>query len=306
MSIATSQQINRYYETYRAIEVTFSKEVVRSTGLQPTGVFIKCLGEQWPCVMYASSFEHAKVLAPNKPGLMDRIKKSNSSVSLRLSFRLSEKSEAISFFIAARASGFAPYAQSNGSLQFINLQYAQRPPDDFVEILGRMLEANVNSARRSEDRVVITPEVMRKIGLMKRETEVVIQGVPRKCIIRDLSFSGSKLIIQGLAKFLVGKECRLRMELEEPRENIEVPGTVVRYEDVEGRKDLAAIAVRFADTGVPLSYKMHLNEYVGSMRKTDDGTQADTPKQGAAPKKQGEPSPGVAPVDNPYQNGATT
>lgn len=299
MSIATSQQINRFYETYRAIDVTFSREVVKSTGLQSSGVFIKCLGEQWPCVMYASSFEHAKVLAPNKPALMERIKKANGSVSLRLSFRLSEKAEAISFFISARASGFAPYVQSNGILQFINLAYAQRPPDDFVEIIGRMLEANVNSARRSEERVLITPEVMRKIGLVRRETEVVIQGVPRKCIVRDLSFSGCKLVIQGLAKFLVNKECRLRLELEDPREIMEIPGTVVRYEDVEGRRDLGAIAVKFTDNAVPLSYKMHLNEYIGSIRKPTEEENPAAKAKSAVPKAAPSAQPSELSADTP-------
>lgn len=274
MSIATSQQITKYYETFRSIDVTFTKEVVRSTGLQPPGVFLKCLGEQWPCVLYSSSFESAKILAADKPALFDRINKANGSITLRLSFKLSEKADPVSFFVSARAAGFAPYAQSNGTLQFINLQYAQRPPDDFVEILGRMLEANVNSARRREDRVMLTPEVVRKIGLARKETQIVIQGVPRKCILRDLSFSGAKIIIQGLAKFLVGKECRLRIDLEEPRETIEIPGTVVRYEDVEGRKDLAAVAVHYAENAVPLIYKMHLNDYMGQARKPQEDDQA--------------------------------
>ena len=91
--------------------------------------------------------------------------------------------------------------------------------------------------------------------------------------MRDLSFSGSKLILVGLAKFLVGKDCLLRLEFHEPRETIDIAGKFVRYEDVEGRKDLAAIAVRFTDNGVPLSYKMHLNEYVGSIRKNDETPQ---------------------------------
>jgi len=295
MSIATSQQINKYYETFRSIDVTFTKEVVRSTGLQPQAVFMKCLGEQWPCVVYSSSFEGAKILAANKPALLERIKKANGSVTLRLSFKLSEKADSVSFFISARAAGFAPYAQSNGTLQFVSLQYAQRPPDDFVEIIGRMLEANVNSARRREERIVLNPDAVRKIGLARKETQIVIQGVPRKCILRDLSFSGAKIIIQGLAKFLVGKECRLRIDLEEPRETIEIPGTVVRFEDVEGRKDLAAVAVHYADQGVPLIYKMHLNDYIGQVRK---GSEEETPDKPAAPAANPPPAAANPPPEN--------
>ena len=267
MSIATTQQITKYYETYRTIDVTFTKEVVKSLGLIPQNVYLKCLGEQWPCVVYSSSFDSAKVLAPSKQVMMERISKANNMVSLRLSFRQSDKIDPISFFVGGKVMGFAPYAQSNGSLQFINIQYAQRPPEAYLEIMGRMLEANVNSARRREDRIILTPDAMRKIRLVRKETTVLVQGVPRKCILRDLSFSGAKIIIVGLAKFLIGKECRLRVDLEDPEEIVEISGTFVRHEDVEGRKDLAAVAIQFNEAMVPISYKMHLNDFLGQVRK---------------------------------------
>ncbi|TFG83511.1 MAG: PilZ domain-containing protein [Spirochaetales bacterium] len=266
MSIATSQQITKFYATFMSIDVTFTKEVVMATGLLPQNVFVKCIGEQWPCVVYSSSFAGAKVLIASKRSLMERIQKANGSVSLRLSFKLAGKTDPVSFFISGKAAGFAPYAQSKGTLQFMNLQYTQRPPDDFVEIMGRMLEANVNSARRREERIALTPDSIRKIGLARKETIIIIQGVPRRCIIRDLSFSGAKLIIVGLAKFLVGKDCRLRIDIDEPRETIEIPGKVVRYEDVQGRKDLTAIAVHFDEATVPMSYKMHINDYLGQIK----------------------------------------
>lgn len=273
MSIATSQQITKYYEAFKAIDVTFTKEVIKATGLQAQNVFVKCIGEQWPCVVYSSSFEGAKILVTTKQALSERIKRANGLVSLRFAFKLSEKDDPIAFFVSGRVTGFAPYAQSNGTLQFVNIQYTQRPPDDFVEILGRMLEANVNSTRRREERVTLTPDAMRKIGLARKETLVIIEGVPRKCILRDISFSGAKIIIVGLAKFLVNKPCRLRVDLEEPRETIEIPGKVVRFEDVEGRKDLAAVAIHYDEAAVPMSYKMHLNDFIGqAVRKpTDDG-----------------------------------
>lgn len=280
MSIATTQQITKYYETYRTIDVTFTKEVVKSVGLIPQNVYIKCLGEQWPCVVYSSSFDGAKVLAPSKQVMMERISKANNMVSLRLSFRQSDKTDPISFFVGGKVMGFAPYAQSNGTLQFINIQYAQRPPEAYLEIMGRMLEANVNSARRRQERILLTPDAMRKIRLVRKETTVLVQGVPRKCILRDLSFSGAKIIIVGLAKFLIGKECKLRVELEDPEETVEIPGSFVRHEDVEGRKDLAAVAINFDESLVPISYKMHLNDFLGQLRK-GQGDEAGSTSPGA-------------------------
>lgn len=267
MSITTSQQIAKWYELYKNIDVTLTKEIVKATGFDPRHVYLKCVGEQWPCVVYSTSFVGAKIVASSKSVLIEKIKKANNLVSVRFSFHFEGKSDPVSFFVAGKAAGFAPYAQGGGDLQFINVQYTQRPPDDLIEIIGRLLEANINSTRRREDRILLSPDAMRKIGLLSKETVVFVQGVPRKCILRDLSFSGAKVIIVGLAKFLVGKACLLRLELEEPRESLDVQGSIVRYEDVEGRKDLAAIAIHFDEALVPMSYKIHINEFLGQARQ---------------------------------------
>jgi hypothetical protein len=268
MSIATSQQISKWFDLYKAIDVTFTKEIIKATGLDTRGVYLKCVGEQWPCMLYVGSFAGAKVITSSKAALNDRIKVANNMVSLRLSFRLADKADPMSFFIGAKVAGFAPYAQGGGDLQFASLAYTQQPPDDYIEIMGRLLEANINSARRREDRILLNPDAMRRMCLVTKDCVVYVQGVPRKCILRDLSFSGAKAIIVGLAKFLVGKECALRIEMEEPRETMEIKGSIVRYEEVEGRKDLTAIAIHFDDQAVPMSFKMHVNDCLSQQRPT--------------------------------------
>jgi PilZ domain. len=259
--------MGKWYELYRTIDVTYTKEIIKSTGLDPRGVFLKCVGEQWPCVIYSSSFSGAKIIASAKPTLTDKISKANNAVSLRFSFKYPDKQDPVSFFIGAKVAGYSPYAQPSADLQYITLQYTQRPPDDFIEIMGRLLEANMNSTRRREERILLTPDSMRRMGLLSKDSFIYVQGVPRKCILRDLSFSGAKAIIVGLAKFLVNKECVLRVEMEEPRESLEIKGSIVRYEDVEGRKDLTAIAIHFDEANVPMTFKMHINDFLGQQRQ---------------------------------------
>lgn len=284
MAILTSQQISKYYDTFRTIDVTFTKEVIKSTALLPQHVCLKCIGEQWPCVIFSTSFSGAKVLASAKSVLTERIKKANNMVSLRFSFKISDKVDPRAFFVGGKVTGFAPYAQSNGDLQFINIQYTQRPPDDLIEILGRLLEANINSARRRDERILLTADSMRRIALQSKDTFVFIQGVPRKCIVRDLSFGGAKIIVVGLAKFLVGKECLLRLEFDEPREALDIKGKVVRYEDVEGRKDLAAVAIQFDEQQVPMNYKIHINDYVMQTRGPRSEESAEASRSDPDPK----------------------
>ena len=283
MSITTSQQIAKWYELYRTIDVTFTKEIIKATGFEPRHVYLKCVGEQWPCVIYSTSFAAAKVVASSKAALLEKIKQANNLLSLRFSFQTEEKGDPVSFFITGKATGFAPYSQSGGDLQFMTIEYTQRPPDDLIEIMGKLLEANINSSRRRDDRILLTPDSMRRIGLISKNSVIFVQGVPRKCIVRDLSFYGAKIIIVGLARFLVNKECLLRLELDDPRENLDIKGTIVRNEDVEGRKDLAAVAIHFDEGSVPLSYKMHINEYLSQIRQghNEAAVQGDAPGPGA-------------------------
>lgn len=301
MAYATTQQLARYYGVYKNIDVTFTKEVTAILGLQTQNVFIKADGRQWPCIINSSSLVGAKVIAGTKSGLIPRIQKDTSAVSLRFSFVDAESKEPVSFFINSKAAGFSPYG-TNNDLVLIQLQYIQRAPDFLIEKIGSLLDANVNSARRKDERVLITADTMRKIGIVQKETIIFIQGVPRRCILRDISFSGAKVIMIGLAQFIREKDVVLRIDFEEPRTAIGLHGKIIRTEDVKDRKDLVALAISFVEKEVPMTYKMHLNHYISMTSKHDlnrmqshpsDAHPADT-RPPEAPRKQETPSPAAA------------
>jgi hypothetical protein len=300
MAITTSQQISKWYEVYKTIDVTITKEIMKATGLDPRHVYLKCVGEQWPCVIYSTSFSGAKLIATSKPAFIEKLQKANSLVSVRFSFREEGKVDPVSFFVQGHAVGFAPYIQGGGDLQFMTVEYTQRPPDDLIDILGRVMEANVSAVKRREERVLMNPDSMRRIGLASKDTVIFVQGVPRKCIVRDLSFGGAKIIIVGLARYLLGKECLLRLEMDDPREVLDMKGSVVRFEDVEGRKDLAAVAINFDEATMPLAFKMHLNSYLGQLKppREEEAPPAASPAAKTAP-------PAASAATAPSSPGAT-
>ena len=270
MSIITSQQLSKYHDQYANIEVTFTKEVVKVIQLVTKQVFLKCLGYQWPCIIYSSSMTGAKIIANVKSSIQDVTRKANNVVSLRFSFKRTEKGDPVSFYVAAKIAGYSPYGPTNPDLNIIALTFTQRPADDLIHALGTLLEANINSKKRKEERIILTADVMRKIGIKATETTLFIQGVPRKGIIRDVSFSGAKVIILGVAKFLLEKDAIMRIELEESNEIIDIPGKIVRHEPVEGRKDIAAFAVQFRESGIPMQYKIMINDYLRQSVKRKD------------------------------------
>ncbi len=218
MGIVTSQQLTRYYELYRDTEVIFSKEVIKTLHMDPRQVYVKCTDSQWPCIINSTSFLGAKIIIGSKGGAYARLSKEKGTVNLRFCFSQGEK-QPISFFVSARVQEIVPYMESS-DLAIVNLTYIQRPPDDLIELIGRLLEANTNALRRRDERIPITEESLRKLSLAKADAVIFIDNVPRHCIVRDISFSGAKILLLGVAQFLNNKNAVLRLEFYDPHEVI--------------------------------------------------------------------------------------
>jgi hypothetical protein len=282
MGILNSQKIAAYYERFKAIDVTFTKEMIQTAGLIPQQVLLKCGGDFWPCVVYSSSFEGAKIVANIKSGIIEKLQAANNTASLRFGFKSPENGAPVAFFVTVRSMSCSPYSGSQ-EMGMFTLQFTQRPPDDLIEIMGRILDANMNSSKRRDERIILTPDALRRLKILSKESVVFIQDVPRNCMLRDISFSGAKLVLMGVPKFLLDKQGALRMEFDDPHENFLIRGKISRAEAVEGRKDLVAAAMIYDEPHVPIGYKMRINDYLGQTKvegraqekaKRDAGTES--------------------------------
>lgn len=267
MGIATSQQLTRYYDQYRDTEVTFSKDVIRALGLDPREIYIKVNGGQWPCIVNSTSFLMAKIIIGVGSGAFPFLAaKETQTVNLRFCFINADK-EKILFLVSGRVAKIEKYMNSK-DLAVVTLQFTQRPPDDLIEIVGRLLEANANSIRRKEERIAINEDSKRKLELMNHESVLVVQNVPRHCVIRNLSFSGTQVILIAIPKFILNKEAVIRFEFDNPREVIQIKGLVVGADAIQGSHNgLCSASIRFDERSVPISYKLHINNYLTSVRK---------------------------------------
>lgn len=261
MSVITSQQTSRYFEEFSHIDVTFTRDVIKATLLYPKQIFIKCLGYQWPCIMYSSSMTGAKIIVNVQNSFKQILEKANNNLSLRYSFIQREKADPISFFVNAKIIDYSPYSADNPDLNFITLNFNGHPPEDLINRLGVLLEAHSSAQNRKEDRINITVDSMRELGLVPKGSQTIIDHVPRKCIIRDIAFSGTKIIIMGVAKFLVNKTAVVRLSFTDPDEIFDISGKVIRFEPIEGRQDIGAFIIQFDETNVPVEYKMRLSTY---------------------------------------------
>ena len=280
MGVLTAQKNATYYETFKGIDITFTRDMIQVTGLMSDQVHLKCGSDFWPCVFYATSFQGAKIVANVKSGLIEKLQKANNLVSLRLCFKNTDKGDPVTFFVAGRVMGSAPYKNSN-DVSMLTIQFTQRPPDDLIEIVGRVLDANVNSKKRKDERILLSTETQRKIKLLSKETAAFIQGVPRRCILREMSFSNAKLIMMGIAKFLVDKDTALRLDFDDPRESFLVKGKFIRSESVEGKKEMIALAMEYDEASIPMGYKIRINEYISAVSATSRApvnAEAETPQ----------------------------
>ena len=270
MGVLTSQKIALYFDRFKDISVTFTKEIIQVTGLVTQQIHLKCGNDFWPCVVYAASFETAKIVANTKTGLPGKLQSSNNLVSLRFCFKPPGETNPVTFFISGRVLASAPYGTSQ-DMDMFTIQFSNRPPDDFIEIVGRILDANINSTKRKDVRIPLTVEHIRRLNIMSTETAVFIERVPRKCILRDLSFSGSKIIMLGISKFLVDKDAAIRIDFNEPRESFTIAGKFVRAEQVEGKKEMVALGLIYNEAQVPMGYKIRLNDMLSTTRAENRG-----------------------------------
>lgn len=279
MAMITAQQLAQYYNDYRTTEITFTKIILKTLGLDPRQIYLKIDGVQWPCIINSASFSLARIIIGKNGGAFQQIAKNKDhTINLHMNFRLST-GQLVGFFVSGKVTEIAPYVNSS-ELVMVTIAFNQRPPEDFIETIGNLIDANQNAIRRKEDRIIINAESCRKMGLIKGETVIAIQGVPRHCILRDVSFGGCKVILMGLAQFLMNKEIILQLEFDEPRERIILRGIILGTQPIDGRKDMVAANIRFDEETVSLAYKIHLNNYLTTTRKEQlDSTTQVQPKQ---------------------------
>ncbi len=257
MSLITSQQIKNYYEKFGGREVTFTRDIIKSLGLARELVQLNLNTEQYPCTIVSSSMQEAKVVMVLPHSKLKSIEPDNLA-SLRFSFYKEERTDTFSFFVKSRVKSITAY-DSERDLYFIHLMFTQQPPDNLIEILGRLIELHSNTAKRGEDRIKIDDETKRRLGLASKSTQIVIDRIPRNGILRDVSFNGLNVIIMGNAKFLLKKTIYIPLSMVNGDE-ITMKGSIVRYEPVEGHKDLVVLAVKFEAEEIPFNYKKMINE----------------------------------------------
>ena len=266
MSVTTSHHISRYYDYFRDKEIVFTKANLKSLRMDPRQIYLKCNGGQWPCIINSSSLQQAKVIIGTSSGAYAAISKNkNSPVSLRYCF-FDNNNEPIQFFVTCGVLEIKSY-QGSSDLAIVTLTFSQRPPDDLILKIGEFIEVNQNFQNRKEERIGINKNSLRELGIPKEESYVFVSGVPRKCILKDISFGGARIMLVGIPKFLEDKAIDLRLFFADTNEKIALKGAVKNADFFPGRKDISIVHIEFDIDEIPMTYKFHINSYITSYQK---------------------------------------
>lgn len=268
MGYSNSQQITRFYDYFRDKEIVFTKSNIQILKLDPRQIYIKCNGGQWPCIINSSSLQMATIIVGTASGAFAEMSKNpGMAVSLRYCFIDNNNGAPIHFFVNCTVGEVKKYNGSN-ELAVLTLYFTQQPPDDLILRIGEFLEVNENFYNRKEERIDINVNSIRKLGLEKDESVIYIENIPRRCILKDLSFSGAKVMLVGIPKFIVGKPIALKIDFVDTNESVMIKGTIPRAEFLEGRQDIASVHIQFAPESVPMTYKFHINTFITSFQKS--------------------------------------
>jgi len=264
--VVTSQKLNEYLEQFGSIEVTFTRQVAEVLGLLPKYVYLKVQADILQCSIYSTSMREARVIANLRASALASLRQAGNAVALRFCFQRSERTDSLSFYVSARITSINAYNREAPEMHLLSLEYTHRPPDDLIEILGELLEANVNARRRKEMRVEVTPASMKALSLESREALLVVQESERRCLLKDVSFSGAKVLVYGQARELVEKPAVLYVTLAGEPKPTGLPGRILRFETAANREDIGALALLFEEQRVPMPYKIAINNFLRSHR----------------------------------------
>lgn len=252
MAILGKNIIHEYYTKYLNTELNYQKGVMDSLGFQPKTAVLRIQGRVVPCILHSLSFAMAKLIIKLTDQQLKDLKSGSRLCVLKVSYQISGTSE--EFTLSGK---FQPESlQRLGEDSYLVLlreDFNHRPPEGLIEVQGNYLKLKADSEARKTQRLALTEENLGYLGLRSAAGDMKIDHIPRKCLVKEVSFGGARVLIGGLAKFLDQREFDLSLDTLD-RTPLVLPGKIVRAEAVEGHRELSVLGLQYHADRVPVEY----------------------------------------------------
>jgi hypothetical protein len=254
MTLLGTSVLQNLYQEYLDTELTYSKEVAAGLGVLPADSSIKWGGELFPCVVHSCSFRAAKVLVRLNASQWDAMQLGTKITTLTLTFLHPKTAKKELFQFNGTLQVHQQHGAGEGELSILmGVLFSHRPPEGFLQAHGSYLNLKKEANQRREDRIALTNDNRSLMELSSLNTVVTVEHIDRKCLLRELSYNGARVILTGVAPFLLDKPFVLDVPFA-GRPPLLIPGTIVRAEAVEGHRGLAVIALGYHPDRVPVDY----------------------------------------------------
>jgi len=283
MTLLGTSVLQNLYQEYLDTELTYSKDVAAGLGLLPAESSLKWQGELYPCVVHSSTFRSAKVLVRLTGTQWKAIEFGSRITTLTMTFLQPKTGKKELFQFNGTLQILQQHGAGEGELSILlGVAYSHRPSEGFLQAHGAYLNLKKEANQRREDRIPLNAEAKELLGLSSLNTTVVVDHIERKCLLRELSYNGARVILTGVAPFLLEKPFTLEVPLT-GRVALDIPGKILRAEAVEGHKGLAVIALGYHTDRVPVDYLRALQKGfklgLGAKRPTLEGPSRPTGPQ---------------------------
>ncbi|MBN1697856.1 MAG: PilZ domain-containing protein [Spirochaetales bacterium] len=262
--VRTRHQSDEFYNKYHDLDVSFAGKVIKAIRMIPQKTYLRFSGESIPCILYSSSFSGARIIIPLNKKTCEKISLGNKTATLNLSFLDTQGKDPISIFINAKITGFTPYKSDRPDINFVTLRYSNKPPDELIFRLGEVCESLNDMSRRKERRLIIDDEKAVSMNLRTDKISLFCDGKRNNCIIRDISYSGAKVITRGNPETYLDKRVMLILNVKGVNGIGEMLCSVVHCEGIHtyDAENFIALGLRFDMEGIPESYKTWLKTYL--------------------------------------------
>ena len=105
------------------------------------------------------------------------------------------------------------------------------------------------------------------MGLLTNNSVAEIDNIKRQCIIKNISASGTMIIMACIPKFIMNKPVLLSISVIGKTEPLILEGVVMRYEQVVNRKDIYGIGIQFIPDKISYEYKDIINTYIDKLEE---------------------------------------
>jgi hypothetical protein len=266
MANLSSQKLTFYYDKYAEKEIAFTTSILKTTGLETKKVFLKIKAEHFPCILYSISMKVAKIIISLDASGFEEIKIAKNFVNLRLSFFPNEAKSPVTFFVPCIVKGYNTFNTKSTSY-LMSLEFSQKPPDDLIEVLGRILELSEMFEKRKTLRINVEGKVADDLGFNSVKHMLLIDNIKRPCIIRNVSASGCLVVMSCNPKFIMNKKSLLHISLKNSTDMLVFEGMITRTEEVADRQDIYGIGIQFVEGKIPFQFKEMLNEYIDKLEE---------------------------------------